>query len=99
MVSLTKLDWNGMTARARESLTCDDDLLSYLSSQKEGMIHLLYGLHIWLFCVIGRETRVMSKCILKEVLYQVRCLKSNEDVILALAGQFKQLSHTPEKYR
>ena len=27
---------------------------------------------------------------MKEVLYEVRCLKSNEDMILALAGQFKQ---------
>ena len=25
-----------------------------------------------------------------EMLYEVRCLKSNEDMILALAGQFKQ---------
>ena len=30
---------------------------------------------------------------MKEMLYEVRCLKSNEDMILALAGQFKQLSH------
>ena len=29
---------------------------------------------------------------MKETLYAVRCLKSNEDLILALAGQFKQLS-------
>ena len=36
---------------------------------------------------------------MKEVLYEVRCLKSNEDMILALAGQFKQLSHEPEKFR
>ena len=36
---------------------------------------------------------------MKEVLYEVRCLKSNEDMILALAGQFKQLSHEPEKHR
>ena len=26
---------------------------------------------------------------MKDVLYEVRCLKSNEDMILALAGQFK----------
>ena len=26
-------------------------------------------------------------------------MKSNEDMILALAGQFKQLSHEPEKFR
>ena len=36
---------------------------------------------------------------IKEMLYAVRCLKSNEDMILALAGQFKQLSHEPEKSR
>ena len=29
---------------------------------------------------------------MKEMLYAVRCLKSNEDMILTLAGQFKQLS-------
>ena len=33
------------------------------------------------------------------MLYAVRCWKSNEDMILALAGQFKQLSHEPEKFR
>ena len=36
---------------------------------------------------------------LKEMLYEVRYLKSSEDMILALAGQFKQLSHEPEKFR
>ena len=36
---------------------------------------------------------------MKEMLYEVRCLKSNEDMILALAGQFKQLSHEAEKFR
>ena len=35
----------------------------------------------------------------KGMLYAVRCLKSNEDMILTLAGQFKQLSHEPEKFR
>ena len=30
---------------------------------------------------------------MKEMLNEVRRLKSNEDMILALAGQFKQLSH------
>ena len=35
---------------------------------------------------------------MKEVLYEVRCLKSTEDMILALAGQFKQLSHESEKF-
>ena len=36
---------------------------------------------------------------MKEMLYAVRCLKSSEHMILALAGQFKQLSHEPEKFR
>ena len=36
--------------------------------------------------------------LMKEMLYEVRCLKSNEDMILALVGQFKQLSHEPEKF-
>ena len=36
---------------------------------------------------------------MKEMLYAVRCLKSNEDMILGLAGQFKQLSCEPEKFR
>ena len=35
---------------------------------------------------------------MKVMLYAVRCLKSNEDMILALAGQFKQLSHEPESW-
>ena len=30
---------------------------------------------------------------MKEMLYEVRCLKSNEDMILALAGQFKQCGY------
>ena len=40
-----------------------------------------------------------KECRMKEMLYEVRCLESNEDMILALAGQFKQLSHEPEKFR
>ena len=36
---------------------------------------------------------------MKEVLYEVRCLKWNEDMNLSLAGQFKLLSHKPEKFR
>ena len=36
---------------------------------------------------------------MKEMLYEVRCLKSDGDMILPLAGQFKQLSHGPEKFR
>ena len=40
-----------------------------------------------------------KECSMKEVLCEVRSLKSTEDMILALAGQFKQLSHEPEKFR
>ena len=36
---------------------------------------------------------------MKVMLYEVRCLKSNEEMILPLAGQFKQLSYEPEKFR
>ena len=42
---------------------------------------------------------IITIIVMKEVLYEVRCLKSTEDMILALAGQFKQLSHEPEKFR
>ena len=45
------------------------------------------------------STISIVRMLLKEMLYEVRCLKSNEDMILALAGQFKQLSHEPEKFR
>ena len=36
--------------------------------------------------------------LMTDVLYEVLYLKSNEDMILALTGQFKQLSHEPEKF-
>ena len=36
---------------------------------------------------------------MKEMLHEVRYLKSSGDMILALTGQFKQLSHEPEKFR
>ena len=36
---------------------------------------------------------------MKEIVYNVRYLKSSENMIFALAGQFKQLSHEPEKFR
>ena len=42
---------------------------------------------------------ISSNFNMEEMLYAVRCLKSSEDMILALAGQFKQLSHEPEKFR
>ena len=48
----------------------------------------------------------MIDIVLKEILYEVRYLKSNEDMILALTGQFKQLHWTikqlspkPEKFQ
>ena len=36
---------------------------------------------------------------MKDMLYEVRYLKSSEDMILALTGQFKQFSYEPEKFR
>ena len=36
---------------------------------------------------------------MKEMLYEVRFLKSSEDMILALTEQFEQLPHEPEKFR
>ena len=36
---------------------------------------------------------------MKEMLYEVWYLKSSEDMILALTGQFEQLSLEPEKFR
>ena len=48
---------------------------------------------------VNYSSHGLTDFLLKEMLYAVRCLKSNEDMILALAGQFKQLSHEPEKCR
>ena len=51
-----------------------------------------------------RQVNLLGSCFpvkgmsYERMLYAVRCLKSNEDMILALAGQFKQLSHEPEKF-
>ena len=42
------------------------------------------------------STSNSSTLLLYLTLFQV---KSSEDMILALAGQFKQLSHEPEKFR
>ena len=50
-------------------------------------------------CIMQQENHCCIRQNIKEVLYEVRCLKSTEDMILALAGQFKQLSHEPEKFR
>ena len=44
------------------------------------------------------EGRLQDKCC-SSCYMQCGVLKSNEDMILALAGQFKQLSHEPEKFR
>ena len=59
---------------------------------------------LWSHTVESRSIRwahvfPWKECHMKEMLYAVRCLKSNEDMILALAGQLKQLSHEPEKFR
>ena len=51
-----------------------------------------------MFCSVCKEAAAVHATIshkngfMKEVLYEVRCLKSNEDMILALAGQFKHVS-------
>ena len=47
--------------------------------------------HRWIKC---RELKIYSwhVCSIKEMLYEVRCLKSNEDMILALSRQFKKLN-------
>ena len=47
----------------------------------------------------GIEVKTIIIITLKECYMQCGVLKSNEDMILALVGQFKQLSHEPEKFR
>ena len=50
----------------------------------------------------GEQVNLLGSCFpvkgmsYERMLYAVRCWKSNEDMILALAGQFKQLSHEPD---
>ena len=52
----------------------------------------------------GEQVNLLGSCFpvkgmsYERRLYAVRCLKSNEDMILALAGQFKQLSHEGMSY-
>ena len=43
-----------------------------------------------------KNAKICTLAGMKELLYEVRCLKSNEDMILTFAGQFKQLSHETE---
>ena len=62
------------------------------------------NLHLWytnwnVWYVYTQLDKISARYCQKEVLYEVRCLKSTEDMILALGGQFKQLSHEPEKFR
>ena len=46
------------------------------------------GLRSLYICYAKRVARLLNyEKVMKEMLYEVRCLKSNEDVILALAGQ------------
>ena len=56
----------------------------------------MQGLHHYHTC---KYKQIHAKLIMKECYMQCGVLKSNEDMILALAGQFKQLSHEPEKFR
>ena len=62
------------------------------------------NLHLWytnwnVWYVYTQLDKISARYCLKEVLYEVQCLKSTEDMILTLAGQFKELSHEPEKLR
>jgi len=58
--------------------------------------YIIISLHV----TSPRTMKTTSLTSMKEMLH-MKCsvLKSNEDMILALAGQFKQLSHEPEKFR
>ena len=52
-------------------------------------------IYIYIYIYIYRKVRLVKPThdSLKEMLYEVRCLKSNEDMILALAGQIKTRTH------
>ena len=54
----------------------------------------IFNIFVYLHNLLG----CTNVCDMKEMLYAVRCLKSIEDMILAFAGQFKQLSDEPEKF-
>ena len=57
---------------------------------ERGSVHLL--LILLLYCAMYMQVLIgATEYLTKEMLYAVRSLKSNEDMILALAGQFKQL--------
>ena len=68
-------------------------------------VYYFYGIQNRLYinssvtCTLLIQTLTNENSQMIEMLYAVRCLKSNEDMILALAGQFKQLCHEPEKFR
>ena len=53
-------------------------------------------------CVVNTGPMLIAVNTITEIviLYKyVEMMMMNEDMILALAGQFKQLSHEPEKFR
>ena len=60
-------------------------------------IIIQFAVHLY-DCTLYERSLQLNCFHMKELLYAVRCLKSNEDMIRALAGQFKQLSHEPEKF-
>ena len=70
------------------------EFLFYAATQEENL-----GCQISQWDAPGQIKQLNNNITMKEMLYAVRCLKSNEDMILALAGQFKQLSPEPEKFR
>jgi len=82
--------------RIIDSLVSNAQLLR--DSEPIGLLEALRTLSEYSVVMMMMIT-IITIIVMKEVLYEVRCLKSTEDMILALAGQFKQLSHEPEKFR
>ena len=78
--------------------------LAVIWKQCPDMWGLGLNLRLWytnwnVWYVYTQLDKISARYCQKEVLYEAQCLKSTEDMILALAGQFKQLSHEPEKLR
>ena len=56
-----------------------------------GLTHYKQTLEMIIACILLRNSCWTLTSIMKEMLYEVRYLKSSEDMILPLTGQFKQL--------
>ena len=65
------------------------------------LVHVSFGfLQTKAFAAQAEQIEDEHNYWMKEMmLYEVRYLKSSEDMILALTGHFKQLPHEPEKFR